>query len=73
MLVIEVLPTGYHAGENGFAVTTIEKRANNGSILFHFGTDALFAYRVLLRNTLPLFLDFVNRFLKKHYKFYEIF
>jgi len=31
---IEVLPTGYHAGENGFAVTTIEKRADIRIILF---------------------------------------
>jgi hypothetical protein len=28
----EVLLSGYHAGENGFAGATIEKRANNGNI-----------------------------------------
>jgi len=34
MLVFEVLPTGFHAGENGFAGATLEKRANYGNILF---------------------------------------
>jgi len=61
MPVIEVLPTGYHAGENGFAGATLEKRAFCGIILsclksMHFHVFG-FISRILCR-----FLQNVNSF-----------